>query len=216
MQRPKVSVAGKPRGKRTALGFRAHTGWAVVVAIAGPPRAPSVVYRSRIELGSTDAPRFVYHAAQEAGPAKAPGIVRRAETTAHKAAADGIRAALATLESQGHQAVAGTVLVGTARVPAALETILASHPLIHAAEGKLFRDALISGCKACGIHVNGIPERELWNQAEKGLGLKKKALENHLAELGRVSGRPWAQDQKLAAMAAWLALLPGSESNPVQ
>src|SRR5260370_7217850 len=33
-----------------ALGFRAHSGWAALVAIAGPSRSPAIVERGRIEL----------------------------------------------------------------------------------------------------------------------------------------------------------------------
>src|SRR5260370_9420027 len=33
-----------------ALGFRAHSGWAALVAIAGPSRSPAILERRRIEL----------------------------------------------------------------------------------------------------------------------------------------------------------------------
>jgi len=35
-----------------ALGFRAHSGWAAAVAVAGTPRAPEILERRRIEIRS--------------------------------------------------------------------------------------------------------------------------------------------------------------------
>ncbi len=205
-RRKRFSAGKRAVASNVVLGFRAHTGWAVLVAVAGPPAAPSVAYRCRIDLGGSDVPRFVYHAAQEAGLAKAPRIIRLAEARACAAATRATREAFAHVESQGYRVVAGAVLLGSTRVPPALDIILASHPLIHAAEGHLFRSALTAGCETCGIKVHGVPERELWTRAEQNLGLKRTALRKRLDELGRVAGRPWAQDQKLAALAAWLAL----------
>lgn len=208
MTAPRESAARKRATSSVALGFRAHTGWAVMVAMAGPLSSPRVAHRCRIELGGSGVPRFVYHAAREAGLAKAPRIVRLARTTACRAATRAMREAVAGLDAGGLKVVAGGLLTGSMRVPKALDAILASHPLLHAAEGELFRDALIAGCKACGIRLRGVPERELWTRAEQLLGLKRAVLQRRLDELGRVAGRPWAQDQKLAALTAWLALDP--------
>lgn len=179
-----------------------------MVAMTGPPSSPRVAHRCRIELGGPGVPRFVYHAAQEAGLAQAPRIVRLARTTASRAAGQAMREGIARLKADGFKVAAGGVLTGSMRVPKALDAILASHPLLHAAEGELFREALIAGCKACGIRLRGVPERELWVRAEQYLGLKPAVLQRRLDELGRVAGRPWAQDQKLAALTAWLALNP--------
>jgi hypothetical protein len=200
------SAARKPAASPAALGFRSHTGWAVMVAMTGPPSSPRVAYRCRIELGGPGVPRFVYHAAQEAGLAKAPRIVRLAQTTAGRAATQAMREAIAKLEADGLMVVAGGVLTGSMRVPKALDAILASHPLLHAAEGELFREALVTGCKAGGIRLRDVPERELWTRAEQRLGLKRAVLQRRLVEFGGAAGRPWAQDQKLAALTAWLAL----------
>src|SRR6202166_5474157 len=42
------SAAGVPAD--AALGFRVHSGWAALVAVAGPLAAPAVLARRRIEL----------------------------------------------------------------------------------------------------------------------------------------------------------------------
>jgi len=37
---------------RAALGFQARTGWAALVALAGPAATPAVALRRRVELGA--------------------------------------------------------------------------------------------------------------------------------------------------------------------
>ena len=53
--------------KPAALGFRAHSGWAALVVVAGDPRAPEVVLRERIEMADPELPgsKQPYHAAEE-------------------------------------------------------------------------------------------------------------------------------------------------------
>ena len=41
---------------RTALGFRAHSGWAALVAIAGTVDAPRVLERRRIAIADPELP----------------------------------------------------------------------------------------------------------------------------------------------------------------
>ena len=191
---------------QVAFGIRAHTGWATLVAVAGPPRAPRILYRSRLELCDGAFPRFVYHQAQEAPLAEARKLTQTAEKLSRKAAEIAIAGALSKLAAEGHCVKGAMVLVSSSKAPPALETILASHALIHAAEGALFRSALIAGCESSKIPVRTVPERELWQVAVKALRLKQPSLHHRLAELGRAAGRPWAQDQQLAALAALIAL----------
>src|SRR5260370_3090211 len=50
-----------------ALGFRAHSGWAALVAIAGASRSPAIVERGRLELADPRDPhaKQPYHAAAQ-------------------------------------------------------------------------------------------------------------------------------------------------------
>jgi hypothetical protein len=47
-------------------------------------------------------------------------------------------------------------------------------------------------------------QKELAAAAERQLGLDSDALRVRLAALGQVVGPPWRQEQKDAALAAWL------------
>ena len=90
--------------------------------------------------------------------------------------------------------------------------MLASHALVHTAEGELFRDALAKAAAGEGVaalralRVLRIKERELLDRCTARLGIAPGDLERHLAELGRRLGPSWRQDEKLATQAAWLAL----------
>ena len=64
------------------VGIRAHTGWAVAVALAGPVAAPTVVDRRRLDLTDPEVPRQAFHVAAELDPAAAEELVERANRAA--------------------------------------------------------------------------------------------------------------------------------------
>src|SRR5262249_46704682 len=96
--------------------------------------------------------------------------------------------------------------LGSGRVLPELRSILASHALIHTAEGEFFRKALVEAGEHCGLPIVGVKERELFERASAHFRMPAGALERRIAELGRSIGPPWTQDQKYAALVAWLAL----------
>ena len=51
-----------------------------------------------------------------------------------------------------------------------------------------------------------VPKRSIWEQGESALGIGRDELQHWIDQLRREVGPPWAQDQKLAALAAWIAL----------
>jgi hypothetical protein len=110
------------------------------------------------------------------------------------------------LRRKNYEAVACGVVLGSGRVLPALDKILASHALIHTAEGEFYRNALVEASEHCGLTVKGVKERELFEIGAAQLHLSIKQLERCIAELGRPIGPPWTQDQKYAALAAWLTL----------
>jgi hypothetical protein len=83
----------------------------------------------------------------------------------------------------------------------ALPNILASHALIHAAEGEFFRKAVREACEHCRIPVVGIRERELGEHANATFGKAAARLRQLISSLGKTVGSPWTQDEKTAALA---------------
>jgi hypothetical protein len=69
----------KPRvGEAVALGFRAHSGWTIAVAVAGSLDNPFVLERRRIETADPSIPgsRQPYHAAERLDVRKAENLIR--------------------------------------------------------------------------------------------------------------------------------------------
>ena len=87
-----------------------------------------------------------------------------------------------------------------------LEEILASHPLIHTAEGEFFRQAFRHALENLKIPVIGIRERDLDDCAQKAFGKAAPEIHKKIDGMGRILGPPWTQDEKTAALAAAIVL----------
>jgi hypothetical protein len=191
---------------RAAFGFRPHTGWAAVVAVAGDPRTPTVVHRARLELADGDLPMQPYHAAAGLDRDRAATLIRRAEESARRCAGEGLAGLASQVESAGHRLVAAGLPVSTAVVPPSLDRILASHMLWHAAEGDLFQQVLADAADHRGLAVYLVPADDLTARARRLFGRGDAELRARLTELGKPLGPPWTRDQKDATLAACLAL----------
>ena len=174
-----------PRSE-AVLGFRAHSGWAVVVAMAGE----TPVLRRRIGMG---APQHAqpYHAAESMKVAAAQAFLDRRRAAAIDLACAEIRAVVGELESAGYLVKRSAVLTGSGKPLPELAKVLAAHPLLHTAEGIFFREVVRDACQSCRLAVREIPEKEV--QASV---LARTAL------MSKVLGPPWRLDEKLAASAA--------------
>lgn len=194
--------------ERVALGLRAHSGWAALVALGGPPSAPVVVDRRRLALCDGSFPRQPYHAAEGLAAARAAALVDRSLATARRLARQQVEAAAKSRGAAGQRLAGAGLLLGSGRpLPGELSAILGSHPLIHTAEGEMYREALRKACEGSRIPVTGLREREILDAGARRLQLDVETLRGRLAALGKPLGPPWSQDQKLAALAAWLVLL---------
>jgi hypothetical protein len=203
-------MATRSSTSEAALGFRAHSGWATLVVVAGPVPEPVVVVRRRVEL-SRRTPRQPFHAAEGRPFAAAQALIRRSTDEATALAERAVEEAVAELRATGHEPVASGLLLAAGRPLPGLREVLASHALIHAAEGELFRDVLRQASRRCGLRCAEVRERELEERAARSLRRSAAELGGRLAAWGKALGPPWTQDEKRAALAAWLALATGPE-----
>ena len=194
--------------KQAAVGFRTHSGWAAMVAVCVEKGAPRVLVRERVQLVETFTYRFrqPYHTAEKLPRGEAREFVALVETEAERLAHRAIHKLQSDLEKQGLQATRSGLLQASGKTLPNLEKILASHALIHAADGELFREALSRAANRCGLATVKIKERQLLEIAQQALRTQPTALTRRLAELGRPLGSPWSRDEKFAMLAAWLAL----------
>ena len=191
-----------------ALGCRVHSGWAAVVVLAGSPHSPQVMERRRIEIADPRIPgsKQPFHAAEPLQFAKAAAFLERCETSTRKLAREAVQDIVQSLHSRHHEAVGCGILLGSGRALPELKSILASHALIHTAEGEFFRQAMLHAGEDAGLPVTGIKERELYDRGAQQLRLSADELQRRATELGKPIGPPWTQDQKCATVVAWLAL----------
>ena len=150
--------------------------------------------------------RQPYHTGEKMELAEARKFISQARAKARDLAYRAIHGLQAELEELGYQLSCGALLLASGRPLPELQKILASHALIHTADGELFREALSHASERCGLTVVGIKGRELLEQAAKALRVPQPSLLRKVTELGRPFGAPWSQDEKFATLAAWLAL----------
>jgi hypothetical protein len=59
-----------------------------------------------------------------------------------------------------------------------------------------------------------LKESEVFDRASRALGLEKEKIVRVLVQLGQALGPPWTQDEKLAALVAWLSLVNPASVSP--
>lgn len=142
--------------------------------------------------------------------AKAAALVEDAERIAAEQAAAALERAARSAADQDAVVRSCAVVVGAFSRGVPLESTLRSHALAHTAEGRLYQHALLNGAESCGLDTLAVPKQSIWEEGETALGVPRDELRLWIDGLRREIGPPWAQDQKLAALAAWIMLARSS------
>jgi len=198
--------------KRVAIGIRGHSGWGALVAVSGEPGSEEVIERERVIIVDTKTPGVAqpYHFAQKLnrreGEKKAEQHVKKCAETSAQMALSAIRKIVERLRDRDYSIVGATILLGSGRPLPPFTKILASHPMLHIAEGVFFRQAFREAFERLAIPVTGIPERQLEERAGEVFGKSAPALQRRIAPMGRSLGPPWTLDQKSAALGAIIVL----------
>lgn len=198
--------------KPVTIGCRAHSGWAVLVILAGPVSSPTILDRRRIVIADPAIPgsKQPYHTAEQLPFKQAERLVTRCTERSQALARQELRAAVDHARNSGHAVAGCGIVLASGRPLPDLAATLASHALIHTAEGEMFRNVIADASRELNVPVTGVKERELLAQASAVLGKSDKELQSYLQKLGRELGPPWTQDEKCATLAAWLALAASS------
>jgi hypothetical protein len=194
--------------KNAAVGFRPHSGWTALVAVSLEKDEPVVLCRERVRLVKEFNYSFrqPYHTAEKMPPAEGRTFISQVRTEARSLAYRALRGVQAKLREADFSLIRCGLLLASGRALPNLEKILAAHPLIHTADGELFREALAHASDKCGFEQCRVRDKELLERAAQTLRITRGALLRRLTELGRPFGAPWSQDEKFAALVAWLAL----------
>ncbi len=132
-----------------------------MIAIGGPTSAPVILDRRRIELIEAKIPRQPYHASESLELAKAEKIIHSSIETATRLCGDAIKDVLKQLGDRDYQVHSVGIVLASGRPLPELAKILASHALIHTAEGELFRDAIAQAASENSLAVVKAKEREV-------------------------------------------------------
>jgi hypothetical protein len=199
---------------KVGLGFRAERGGSAVVGVAVDGREPRVVLNAFLSTAAEgDRLSFEpYHVAFEM--ARSGGLSPKVAAAAAEGRKRQSEIAVKSLdeivsklkEEKCKPAVAALLINRAGWITDLLEHSLSApeHPPV--AEGLAVRDALRFAFKQSGLKVIEMDEKSLQEVASKELRLSTAAIDARLKDLGKTAGKPWRKEQKLACLAAWLAL----------
>jgi hypothetical protein len=158
-----------------------------VVAISGPLASPEVTERRHIEIAALEIPgsKQPYHAAEKLGLKEAEQFLRRCQESSGSLAEKAIGDCIYDMNGKRQKAACCGILLGSGRPSGTLAAVLASHALIHTAEGEFFRNVISDACGHHGLQVIGVKEKELLARFEDQLHLSQQALDQHLSSTGR-------------------------------
>ncbi len=177
-----------------AIGIAPHTGWAWLVRVRGESAAAVVESRARIVVCHVLDGQLFHLAAEHRGD-PAEFLAGRRQ----------VAVAQARLALEPHLGGVGAAVVLGKRVALdPLERILAAHPLIHGAEGELWRAIFAEACLERGVAATRSVAEEVRGALMKLHGSGDVA--EFLAAGRRQVGPPWSREPQEAALAAWFAL----------
>src|SRR5690348_4621654 len=132
------SMTGHSKDPRSpiALGVRTHSGWAAYVVLGGKISEPNIVSRGLMRLcdSNVDGAKQPYHHAEPMPFQSAEAFIARCKVSSRIMADEVLREIVAN-----YGALKGCcILTASGRPLPALRDILASHALIHAAEGVFY------------------------------------------------------------------------------
>jgi hypothetical protein len=201
-------MTGISKGRKAAIGFRAHSGWACAMLVAGSRNGIEIIERRRVELcdPKIEGSKQPFHEAEPMPFTKADAFITRCTAATDKLAQAAITSLQDIAEGNDLRIVGACLTTASGRALPDLRGILASHTLIHAAEGEFYRDALGRAVEAAKLKVSRVKEKDAAVWTASRIDLNESRLREELAAIGKTLGPPWTADEKLATMAAWLVL----------
>lgn len=198
------NVSDTVTSENAALGFRVKSGWAAVVLLTGPISSPVVRDNRAIDLSDPRVPktRQPYHAAFGQLETDTKKTNRRTGIV-HRVTKQSVTDLLSDYRRKGYSIAHASLVIGSQLDPASFAN---PHIRAHALEGQLFRSALEQALNAHGIGTFIFLERDAYAKATMQLKTSSVDIRRTVQDLRKSTDRPWRADQKLAALAAWVAL----------
>ncbi|WP_201312488.1 hypothetical protein [Dyella sp. EPa41] len=200
-----------------AIGLRARKGGAVAVGVCVEHGEPRVVLSTMLETGTAGDRLALEPYRLAADMARSPtgratgemtAIVAEGRRRQEQQAAEALRAIVDQLGAAACRPAVVALLVNRAGwITDLLDYSLAWAEHVPVAEALAVRDALRAASARCGIDKVELDEKSLPGLAVQVLGQPTVDIELRLKRLGTAVGKPWRKEQKLACLAAWLAVI---------
>ena len=117
-------------GRRAAIGLRAHSGWAALVALVDSAESPDLVLRRRIETAdpAIRGSKQPFHAAEHLPLPDAEALIKTCTESTRRLSRDALRAVIGDLRAKGYEIMGCGVILGSGRSLPALEFRLMTEP----------------------------------------------------------------------------------------
>jgi hypothetical protein len=188
-----------------ALGFRVKSGWAMAVLLAGPSNAPKLVQCQAVLLSDPKIPQSKqpHHAALDLPEKEGKATAEKLCRVVACAAKQSVQQLLEQAAADGYSVVGAGLVVGSLVNPATLHN---EHIRAHGLEGQLFRTALEDALRERGLASRVLLEKNAYATASPTLRKSAPEAKKIIAGLGESHEGSWGAEEKLAALAAWMAL----------
>jgi hypothetical protein len=184
-------------GDRAVIGAWDHTGWAVLVTVAGDG---TLLDRRRVELVDADLPSMPHHGAGQRLPLpQAVDLVERVRASAERHA----RLALDTVDEEVPASIRGIAIRELPRLPPTVADRIQSYWAQCRADAVMFRTALAEAAKSRGWSVHPYDARKVLDEVRDILRVDD--ADTHLMQIRKSIGAPWQKDHRVAMAAAIVA-----------
>lgn len=199
-----------PKAIPAALGFRVKSGWAMAVLLAGPWHAPKLVRCQAVLLSDPKIPQSKQpcHAALDLPEKEGKALRKILGGIVAGAAKKSVQELLKRASAQGYGVFGAVLVVGSLVDPATLHN---EHIRAHGLEGQLFRTVLEDALGEQEIPSKVLLEKTAYKTASSALRKSPTDTKRMIAGLGELHEGSWRAQEKLAALAAWMALRAGDK-----
>jgi hypothetical protein len=199
------ALAKTSKPTSAALGFRVKSGWAMAVLLAGPSNAPKLVRCQAVLLSDPKIPQSKqpHHAALNLPEKEGKEVAEKLCRVVAGAAKQSVQQLLEQAVADGYSLLGAGLVVGSLVDPATLHN---EHIRAHGLEGQLFRTALEEALREHGLPSRVLLEKNAYTTASPALRKSAPEAKKIIAGLGESHNGAWRAEEKLAALAAWIAL----------
>lgn len=188
-----------------ALGFRVKSGWAMVVLLAGSAENPQLVICRSVLLSDPNVPQSKqpYHAALELSKEEGKLVSKKLTSVVRSAAAKSVQELLKEALALRYDVRGAALVVGSLVDPATLHN---EHIRAHGLEGQLFRTVLEDALGREELPCRVLLEKKAYVSGAELLRRTEREAKRMVLQLGKSHQGSWRAEEKLAALAAWVAL----------